>query len=96
MNIPFYEIYYANIKNPSLIDLITYKLHKHNKNNRFNKLIYYLDKIKFGSKHKEKFIEDIEVDNLYVNTTTGYQPVSHIYRTKPCDVYKLILENNDT
>lgn len=96
MNIPFYEIYYANIKNPSLIDLITYKLHKHNKNNRFNKLIYYLDKIKFGSKHKEKFIEDIEVDDLYVNTTTGYQPVSHIYRTKPFEVYKLILENNDT
>ena len=56
MNIPFYEIYYANIKNPSLIDLITYKLHKHNKNNRFNKLIYYLDNIKFGSTDKEKFI----------------------------------------
>ena len=64
MNIPFYEIYYANIKNPSLIDLITYKLHKHNKNNRFNKLIYYRDKIKFGSKHKEKFI-------LFIDRITG-------------------------
>jgi hypothetical protein len=43
------------------LDLITYKLYKHNKNNRFNKLIHLLDKIKFRHiKHNDKIIEDNE------------------------------------
>ena len=47
IQISFYELYYGNIQNPTLLDLITYKLYKHNKNNRFNKLIHLLNKIKF-------------------------------------------------
>lgn len=47
INIPFYELYFANIDNPSILDIILYKLYKYNRFNIFNKLIYKLEKIKY-------------------------------------------------
>ena len=75
IQISFYELYYGNIQNPTLLDLITYKLYKHNKNNRFNKLIHLLDKIKFRNiKHNDKIIEDNKnnLTDLYVKKSNGY------------------------
>lgn len=97
IQIPFYELYYGNIQNPTLLDLITYKLYKHNKNNRFNKLIHLLDKIKFRKiKHNDKIIEDNQnnLDELYVKTSNGYSNITNIYRTKSYKVYELCLEDN--
>lgn len=97
IQIPFYEIYYGNLQNPSLLDLITYKLYKHNKNNRFNRLIHLLDKIKFRKiKHNNKIIEDNQnnLDELYVKTSNGYSNITNIYRTKSYKVYRLCLEDN--
>lgn len=79
------------------MDLITYKLYKHNKNNRFNKLIHLLDKIKFRNiKHNDKIIEDNKnnLTDLYVKTSNGYSAVTNLYRTKSYKVYELCLEDN--
>ena len=97
IQISFYELYYGNIQNPTLLDLITYKLYKHNKNNRFNKLIHLLDKIKFRKiKHNNKIIEDNKnnLTDLYVKTSNGYSAVTNLYRTKSYKVYELCLEDN--
>ena len=97
IQISFYELYYGNIQNPTLLDLITYKLYKHNKNNRFNKLIHLLDKIKFRNiKHNDKIIEDNKnnLTDLYVKTSNGYSAVTNLYRTKSYKVYELCLEDN--
>lgn len=77
MNIPFYEIYYSNIDHPTMLDYITYKLYKHNKNNRFNKLIYWLDKLKFRGKYTDKIIETINLKKpIYVKSLLDeYNPV---------------------
>ena len=94
-NIQFYEIYYANIKEPKLIDIITYKLYKYNYFHIFNKLIYILDKIKFKNVTKSnKIIETISSKELSIQGYEGYKNVTNLYRTKPYQVYKLILENN--
>ena len=96
MNVPFYEIYYSNIENLTILDYITYKLYKYNKNNRFNKIIYWLDKIKYKKYNKSnKLIETINLkDPIYVKSELdGYNPVYQIHRTIPYIVYKLILEN---
>lgn len=97
IQIPFYELYYGNIQNPTLLDLITYKLYKHNKNNRFIKLIHLLDKIKFRNvKHNNKIIEDNQnnLDELYVKTSNGYSNITNIYRTKSYKVFELCLDDN--
>lgn len=98
MNIPFYEIYYANIQNPTFLDYITYKLYKYNKNNRFNKIIYWLDKIKFRHAKSDKIIETINLSEpIYVKSELdGYNPVYQLHRTIPFIVYKLILDNGCT
>lgn len=97
IQIPFYELYYGNIQNPTLLDLITYKLYKHNKNNRFIKLIHLLDKIKFRNvKHNSKIIEDNQnnLAELYVKTSNGYSNITNIYRTKSYKVFELCLDDN--
>lgn len=95
-NIPFYEIYYANIENPTLIDIITYKLYKYNYFHIFNKLIYILDKHKFRNKSvSDKIIEEQSIKDLSIQDQNGFSHVENIYRTKPFYVYKLLLNNND-
>lgn len=98
INIPFYELYFANIDNPSILDIILYKLYKYNRFNIFNKLIYKLEKIKYKNYQlidNKKIIQDIDISNknILVKTSTGYNKISHIYRTKPFIIYKLILVN---
>lgn len=40
-----------------------------------------------------KTIEDIEVNELLIQTDTGYKPITHLFVTKPFAQYKIKLEN---
>ena len=72
--------------------MITYLLYK---------LICLLDYIDYKFIKKEKLLDnykttkdiDISKYNIKVYTDTGYQPISHIYNTKPFEIYDIETEN---
>lgn len=66
------------------------------------KLISIIDNIEFKYKYQlkcpidnYKTITDINVKeySLKILTDSGYQPISHLYTTKPFIIYKILLEN---
>lgn len=72
--------------------MITYLLYK---------LICLLDYIDYKFIKKEKLLDnykttkdiDISKYNIKIYTDTGYQPISHIYNTKPFEIYDIETEN---
>lgn len=70
--------------------------------NSLYKLISIIDNIEFKYKYKSKCpidnyktISDIDITdyNLEILTDSGYQPISHLYTTKPFIIYRITLEN---
>lgn len=70
--------------------------------NSLYKLISIIDNIEFKYKYKSKCpidnyktITDIDITdyNLEILTDSGYQPISHLYTTKPFIIYRITLEN---
>lgn len=93
--IPFYELYYANLENITLLDIITYKLYKYNIFHIFDNIIYILDKIKFKKYNlSNKIIKQHKINNTLIKTQNNFKYINNIYRTKSYTVYKLILNNN--
>ncbi len=57
-------------------------------------LIYTTEKYEY--KHvnlSNKIIDSISLENLEIETDTGFKPISHIHKTKPFEIYKIVLEN---
>lgn len=43
--------------------------------------------------HTKKIIDTLELSNTLIHTDTGWQPITHIHKTQPYQVYELALEN---
>ena len=109
MKIPAFKIYFNNLKDPSLLEIILYKMYCLNYRFRLGflyKLIFVLETIAFSKREKdpsrytqcdsfpEKFIQEIPVVSLAVNARNN--SVNHsrsILRTVPYLVYRLKLKN---
>lgn len=95
MNIKIYELYYNNIKNPTLIDIITYKLLKYKQYKIINKIIYYLDKFNYKNIKTDKILNTYNINNIKTKfNNLNYNTITHIHKTKEFIVYNIILENN--
>lgn len=94
-DIALYEVYFNSIDNPTLMDFILYKCYKLNSKgilkNRLNKIIFYLEKKKYGE-HKEKLIEHQDID-IQTMTNKGFRSSYDFWRTKPYNIYILKLDN---
>lgn len=84
-----YELYYANILNPSWLDIITYKCLKYG----FNKLAYLIDNYRYKNIHTNKIITQYPAQNYVKDCDNIYKPVTYVYKTKKFLKYKLILKN---
>lgn len=94
--VPLYEIYYAHIQQPKWYDIISYNILKHLPDNFItNKLLYYLDKYKFGTgNNREKLVDIVPVLDEVKSIENPTNHISEIIRTKPYDVYELELDGN--
>lgn len=95
--LPIYELYYYGLKNPTLSDAITYWLLKHNWKGIFDRLIYYLDNRKFGSKVSKykKIIECVECDAPIIGGDGEKNNSFLVFRTVPYKTWKLYLEDGN-
>ena len=101
--VPVFELYYSNIKEPSLNDIIAYKLRKFDfyrcksdgvVHRLVRKLLYFLDSQKFkGYDSQEKIVESLGMKDTKVATVGKYNTAKEIHRTKPFGVYRLRLVN---
>lgn len=95
INIPFFELYYKSLRKISFLDKFAYYLYKHNSDGKFDNLIYFCDKLKFGSNSSEKILETNAYNcNVSSDTNNGFTTITHIHRTKPFEIYKLSLEDD--
>lgn len=102
-DIPFFEI--QNLFEHSLIWKLKYKLYKllnkYKRTEILYKLISLLDEFEYKYIYKEKLLDnykttkdiDISKYGIKVLSDDGFQPTSHIYNTKPFEIYKIILES---
>jgi len=58
------------------------------------KVLYWLQKLKYGDE-TTKIVSSHTINGVSVLTDSGYQPVTHIHRTKLFETYYLVLDNGD-
>lgn len=84
-----YKLYYSNIQNPTLLDIITYKCLQRG----FNKIAYYIDKFRYKNVKTKKLITQYNADNYVKDVDNIYKHISYVYKTKAFNVYQLTLQN---
>ena len=55
-------------------------------------IISFLDHLEFNKKN-QKIVKTFNVENIEIETDTGFKSLSHIHLTKPFEIYRIKLEN---
>ena len=55
-------------------------------------IISFLDHLEFNKKN-QKIVKTFNIENIEIETDTGFKSLSHIHLTKPFEIYRIKLEN---
>ena len=86
----------------NIYKIISWQKRKYSKSSNYIlKLLSFIDYIEYNILNKRKLIDDYKTTKdidiseygIKILTDTGYQPITHIYNTRPFIIYKVILEN---